>query len=153
MTVKNTILFLLTSIIFTPAHADMLSSDRESNPDFNELYVMLYYKDIAPPVDFYGNVLGLKTVMDEQWVKLFQLTSGSFIGVVNEDSGHHKVKEDNAVTVSIVTDDVDAWYDIVKGSGKVTILKDVSDSKRVPVRSFLVADPGGYTVEFFQWLR
>ena len=151
---KSTILFLLTSIFITMVYADMHSSAEKAKLSFDEHYVMLYYKDIEVPAGFYRDVLGLKAVLDDEWVKLFQVTPGSFIGVVKEgENAYHKAKEDNAVMVSIVTDDVDAWYETVKASGKVTILKEVADSTRVPIRAFLVADPGGYTVEFFQWLR
>ena len=151
---KSTILFLLTSIFITMVYADMHSSAEKAKLSFDEHYVMLYYKDIEVPAGFYRDVLGLKVALDDEWVKLFQVTPGSFIGVVKEgENAYHKAKEDNAVMVSIVTDDVDAWYETVKASGKVTILKEVADSTRVPIRAFLVADPGGYTVEFFQWLR
>jgi hypothetical protein len=54
--------------------------------------------------------------------------------------------------VSIVSKDVDAWYDVIKNSGDVKVLKDIYDNPSVPIRAFLVADPGGYTIEFFQWL-
>ena len=53
--------------------------------------------------------------------------------------------------VSIVTSDVDGWYARVADNPSVRKLKPVAD--RGPIRSFMLEDPGGYTVEFFQWLK
>ena len=52
--------------------------------------------------------------------------------------------------LSIVTNEVDAWYDFLRTTD-VKILSEISDGTAVPVRAFLVEDPGGYTVEFFRW--
>jgi hypothetical protein len=52
--------------------------------------------------------------------------------------------------LSLVTEDVDAWYERVTTHDDIAILKDIGDGG--PIRSFLLKDPGGYTVEFFEWL-
>lgn len=130
------------------------SETQSDKPNFNEQYVMLYYKDLSAPAEFYGQVLGLKATMDKEWVKLYEVFPGSLIGLVREGKGaFHKVKPDNAVMVSLVTEDVDAWYKTIKKSAKVTIIKEIANSENVPIRAFLIRDPGGYTVEFFQWLN
>jgi predicted enzyme related to lactoylglutathione lyase len=126
-----------------------------AKPEITEHYVMLYYDDLDEPAAFYGDLLGLKAVMDDEWVKLYEVLPNSFIGIVKggeEGSVWHKPQAENAVMVSIVSKDVDAWYDVIKNSGDVKVLKDIYDNPSVPIRAFLVADPGGYTIEFFQWL-
>ncbi len=52
--------------------------------------------------------------------------------------------------LSIVTSDVESWYEVLTAKG-IKILTELSDSDSVPVKAFLVEDPEGYTVEFFQW--
>ena len=53
--------------------------------------------------------------------------------------------------LSLVTEEVDAWYEQLKDKEELKFLKDIGDGG--PIRSFLLEDPGGYTVEFYQWLE
>jgi uncharacterized glyoxalase superfamily protein PhnB len=114
---------------------------------------MLYYDEISDAVDFYEHILGLRKTLNEEWVKIYRLTDSASVGVVKVGPGaYHATQDRNAVMLSLVTTDVDGWYRRLKENGRVGFLKDIHDSENVPIRSFLVEDPGGYTVEFFQWL-
>ena len=125
-----------------------------SLPGISEQYTMLYYKDMQAPRDFYGGLLGLTSVMDDDWLSLYQLTPTSFVGIIKEgEDSWHKVQDTNAVMLSIVTDDVDSWYQRVVSDGKVKILQEIYDNEAVPIRAFLMQDPGGYSVEIFQWVK
>jgi hypothetical protein len=98
--------------------------------------------------------LGLPATLDSEWVKIFQVSETSSVGVVTEGEGaYHKAQSSNAVMLSIVTSEVDAWYDKLKATENIIFIKDIYNSDSVPIRAFLVEDPGGYTVEFFQWLN
>ncbi|SVB93520.1 uncharacterized protein METZ01_LOCUS246374 [marine metagenome] len=122
-----------------------------ANLSIDSQITMFYYTDITPAVHFYGDILGLEKTLDWSWVVFFQTGSSSFIGLVTE--GHdafHDVQPSNAVMLSLVTNDLDLWYERLRQWNEVTFLKSISDSG--PIRSFMVEDPGGYTVEFFQWL-
>ena len=124
------------------------------HPSITENHTFFYYKDLAPARAFYGEVLGLQATFEDDWVSIYQLTSDSFLGVTKEGKGaHHKVQKENAVMLSITTDDVDAWYRKLQSAGGVNFIKEIYDHESAPIRAFLVADPGGYTVEFFQWLN
>ena len=113
---------------------------------------MFYYKNIDDATHFYGDVLGLENTLDWTWVRFFRTGPSSTVGLVTEgDGGWHKVQDSNAVMLSLVTDDVDAWHAELSERDDVTILKPLGNSG--PVRSFLMEDPGGYTVEFFQWVE
>jgi predicted enzyme related to lactoylglutathione lyase len=124
------------------------------SPGINEQYTMLYYKDMEAPRKFYGGLLGLTSTMDDEWLSLYQVTPSSFIGVIKEaEESWHKVQATNAVMISIVTDDVDAWYERVLADGGVKIVLEIYDNESVPIRAFMMEDPGGYTVEDFQWVQ
>ena len=113
---------------------------------------MLYYKDISAAASFYGDILGFENTLDWEWVKFFRSSGDAYVGLVTEgDGAHHRVQATNAVMVSIVTPDVDGWYARVVGKPGVHQLKELAN--RGPIRSFMLEDPGGYTVEFFQWLN
>ena len=134
------------------------SSDQGSvvmhDSKINESYIMLYYRDLTAPRHFYGDILGLESTLAEDWVNLYRLTPNSFVGVVKEGKGaYHKVQDTNAVMLSIVVDDVDQWYARVKSFQDVKILKKIYNNENAPIRAFLIADPGAYTIEIFQWLN
>lgn len=121
-------------------------------PSLSSQTTMFYYKDIEPASYFYGDLLELEKTLDLTWVKFYKTGPASAVGLVTEgDGGWHKVQESNAVMLSLVTEEVDAWYERLKDKEDITFLKDIGDGG--PVRSFLLEDPGGYTVEFYQWLE
>ena len=115
---------------------------------------MLYYKDITEVVPFYEQTLGLPKTFNQDWVKIYRLTATSSVALVQEGEGSfHRAQADNAVMLSIVTEDVDAWYERLKQDQGIVFLKDIYNNEHAPIRAFLVEDPGGYSIEFFQWLN
>ena len=40
----------------------------------------------------------------------------------------------------------------LKSYPEVTFLKEIFNHPSAPIRAFMIADPGGYTLEVFQWL-
>lgn len=122
-------------------------------PSIQETVVMLYYRELSAAAAFYGGTLGLETVYRSDSALLYRLTPTSVVGVILEgDGAYHRAQDDNAVMLSIVTPDVDAWYEVLRDNDDVTVLKPLANSSNNPIRAFLVEDPGGYTVEFFSWL-
>ena len=123
-----------------------------SIPTLSSQTTMFYYKDLSAADRFYGESLGLEKTLDWDWVKFYKTGPASTVGLVTEgDGAWHQVQEKNAVMLSLVTEEVDAWYARISGKSDVKVLKELGDGG--PIRSFLLEDPGGYTVEFFQWLE
>jgi predicted enzyme related to lactoylglutathione lyase len=122
--------------------------------DIAESYVMLYYKSLDAPRNFYANILGLEASYEDDWVSLYRITENSFVGTVKEgEAAYHKVQNNNAVMLSLVVDDVDAWYKKITAHPEVLILKEIYNNENAPIRAFLVEDPGGYSLEVFQWVK
>lgn len=125
-------------------------------PKIDEQITMLYYSenDWDKAVQFYGSDLQLKATYDDEWVKIYALTDTAFVGVVKDsDGGFHKPNKDSAVMLSIVSNAVDDWYGAILNAKNVKIEYEIYDSMTAPIRAFLIRDPGGYTVEFFQWMN
>ena len=121
------------------------------HPPLDSQVVMLYYADIAEPARFYGELLGLEKTLDWDWVKFYRTGRGATVGLVTSGEGaFHPVRAENSVMLSLVTPDVDAWYERLSKTD-VKVLKPLGSGGGI--RSFLLEDPGGYTVEFFQWLK
>jgi len=119
-----------------------------------EQYTMFYYKDIAAARRFYGEILGLKPTYNDDWVTLYEVVPGALLGVVQEGgTAFHPARGENSVMLSLVTDDVDLWHVRLQAHGDIPMVKAPYNHDKVPIRAMLVRDPGGYTVEFFQWLK
>lgn len=146
---------LLALLLMVPV---AMVADDHRRASMDETITFFYYKDLAAAEVFYSNLLGLEKTMDEDWVKIFRVTTTSSVGLVLDGKGFHAVAEDKPAMFSIVTDDVDGWYRLLVGSNVVvrTELRPADQKAapdRAPVRGFVVEDPGGYTVEFFSWQR
>lgn len=113
----------------------------------------LYYDDMDAAAKFYGETLGLKKTFDQGWVKFFQITEDSFVGLVNSEKGFHKPSADKPVMLSIITEDVIGWHAYIK-TKKVKIISPLGpEAGKGFVRGFIIEDPAGYSVEFFQWIQ
>ena len=113
-----------------------------------------YYKDLDAPERFYGETLGLRKTFDKGWVKFFQLTGQSYVGLVDEARGHHKALEQKAVMLSMETPDLEGWYERAKARGAAfQTHPDFAAAGEKMITGFMLSDPGGYTVEFFRFNR
>ena len=113
----------------------------------------MYYEDLAAPREFYGQTLGLVPYLENDWVTLFHAASGATLGLVKaQDSRPNAATKRSVIMVSLVTDDVAAWYRKLRSNASVRTVKDLYDHPGVPIRAFEIEDPEGYTIEFFQWL-
>lgn len=121
---------------------------------FTEQYTMFYYRDIAAARRFYAEFIGLKPTYNDAWVTLYEVLPGALLGVVQEGgTAFHPARAENSVMLSLVTSDVDHWHKRLHAFPDVPVVKAPYNHDQVPIRAMLVTDPGGYTVEFFQWLK
>ena len=119
---------------------------------FQSQITFLYYMDLDAAIDFYGKVLGLELVEDQKWAKIYRVQGTAFLGVVSGEKGFHKPQAKNAVTVTLLVDDVPAWYAYLQSSG-VKIVRELVTNDDIQVQCFFVEDPGGYAIEFQRFLR
>lgn len=111
-----------------------------------------YYTDMDAAVDFYGQVLGLELVEDQKWAKIYRVHGTAFLGIVAGEKGFHQAQDKNAVTVTLLVDDVPTWYEYLQ-SKDVKIVAEIVTNKEIQVQCFFAEDPGGYTIEFQRFLR
>ena len=114
----------------------------------------LYYPDITPIAEFYENVLGFERVEDQQWAKIYRTTAtgGAFIGIVGGERGFRQPLANSAVLLTLVVDDVPAWYEKLKNHG-VKILREPQLVDDIQIHCFFFEDPGGYAFEVQQFLN
>ena len=111
----------------------------------------LYYKDLEPIERFYGEILGLELVEDQEWAKIYRTGGNAFLGIVSGEKGFHRPRAQNAVLIALVVDDVLGWYEYLDGRG-VDLLTEVKEVEEIQVRAFFLEDPGGYTLEVQEFL-
>lgn len=112
----------------------------------------LYYKDFTEAVNFFENILDLELVDDQGAARIYRISGGAFIGVVDEKEGHCQSQETNAVLITLVTEDVKGWYDYLLSKG-IEMETPVQRPESFPVECFFFKGPGGYEFEIQKFLK
>jgi len=116
---------------------------------FKAMVTWLYYKDIVSMQRFYEDVLGLNMIVDQGWVKIYQVSATGFTGLVDETRGMHSYAEQKAATVSFIIDDVDGWFEYSRENDLFELRSsEVEDGPDGEYRAFVGYDPEGYYLEF-----
>jgi extradiol dioxygenase family protein len=132
----------------------MMSQSGSADLPVASQVTFFYYKDLAAPERFYGETLGFSKTFDKGWVKFFQLTPHSYVGLVDETRGHHKALDQKSVMLSMETPNLEDWYERAKKRGApFQNHPDFAAAAEKMVTGFMLSDPGGYTVEFFRFNR
>ena len=130
---------------------ETLYADPDSNvPEglgFKATVVWFYYKDMEGIQRFYEETLGFDLIVDQGWAKIYPIGPTGYFGLVDETLGMHNFTETKAVTLSIITDDVDGWYEYASNSPAIEMRsEEISDTERY--RAFVAYDPEGYFIEW-----
>jgi predicted enzyme related to lactoylglutathione lyase len=113
-------------------------------PDIIATNAFYYYEDVDEAWVFYRDVLGFETVVDYGFAKILRLAETSYITLVAADSGMHSADEPKTVTLRLITDELDAWYQHFLDSG----VSMHGDTVERPVQRFVAIDPEGYYLQF-----
>ncbi|MFQ6123963.1 MAG: VOC family protein [Candidatus Heimdallarchaeota archaeon] len=84
---------------------------------FNSQITFHYYKDLPRACKFYEEVFGLELEIDQGWAKIYKVSESAFIGLVDEKRGYFNWVPDKSSMVTLVTSDVDPWYDRIRHKG------------------------------------
>ena len=101
----------------------------------------LKVSDLASSSDFYRRMVGLPLVLDQGGCHIFKLTSSSFVGLCERDSA-----PSSNLIVTIVTQDVDGWYDRLSSAG-VSCDAPPRDNADYGIYHFFFEDPDGHHLE------
>ncbi|MFO7848363.1 MAG: VOC family protein [Spirochaetia bacterium] len=112
----------------------------------DKLITFIYYRDLQKGLDFYGNTLGFPLEIDQGWSKIFRITEGGYVGVVDEKRGMQSWHEDKTVQICIRVSNVDEWFDYCSSVG-VSNLSKMFESQELKIRAFVFDDPEGYQIE------
>ncbi len=71
---------------------------------------------------------------------------------MDEKTGHCKSQDKNAVLITLVTDDLQTWYERLKRH-KVELETSIQRPQDFPVECFFFRGPGGYEFEIQKFLK
>ncbi|MCZ6918775.1 MAG: VOC family protein [Gemmatimonadetes bacterium] len=123
------------------------SRSRQPVPTILANNAFYYYEDVDAAEQFYATTLGLRTVSDFGFAKILQVAPTSYLTLVDADSGMHSSSEPKSVTLAIVTEQVENWYDHLTDAG-VSFRTDLLVVDGRPHDGFVAIDPEGYFLEF-----
>ena len=88
-------------------------------PEIGSGITWFYYDNFAQATVFYEAVLGLTSVVDQGWAKIYPLGNGGFLGAVDAQAGKGScmTQPESAVLLTLVVDDVTAWHAHLKKRG------------------------------------
>lgn len=111
---------------------------------FDQQITFLYTSDLAATAVFYQQVMGLPLVLDQGSCHIYQMASNAFLGfcVHLSDGGQRP----SGVIVTLVTDDVDAWYEQLQQKG-VAFTKPPELNPKFNIYHCFFRDPNGYLIE------
>ena len=115
----------------------------------------IYYKDLKKAVEFYEDVFGWEITTDQGWAKIYKITDGAFLGLVDEKRGYFDWQKDKTVMLTLVTttpEEVDKWYNVFQEK-KVNCLSEPHDVEEINIRCFIAEDPEGYVIEIQHFLN
>lgn len=106
----------------------------------------LYYRDLPVAMRFYEDVLGLTLAIDQGWSKIYRVTDGGYVGLVDETRGSHRANPIKPVQLCIRVADVDAWHAWIMTHDPEGMRGPRSNTE-LKIRAFVFNDPEGYQVE------
>lgn len=112
----------------------------------------LYFKDLSAPAHFFEDILQLQKIDDQGFARIYKISGGAFIGIVDETTGHCDAPTEKNVLVTLVTDDVHPWYERLRDAG-VAIEAAPAIQPKANVECFFFEGPGGYVFEIQTFLN
>ena len=106
-----------------------------------------YYRDVEAAANFYRQTIGATLVADYGFAKIIQLAQSSFLTLVDATKGMHSADEPKTVTLALVSEEVEGWFDYLAGQG-VIMHRALEITPGRAHDGFVALDPEGYFLEF-----
>lgn len=130
-----------------PLHTDL----RPADLGISATVLWLYYDELATNQRFYEELLDVDMLVDQGWAKVYPVSPTGYLGLVDGARGMHASTEENAVTVSFLTNDVRGWMERTRSLG-VELRSESIGMESGLVETFVGYDPTGYFLEWDHFL-
>ena len=103
----------------------------------------LYAGDLDATARFYERVLGLPLARDQGDCRIYRVSSDGYIGFCRRDDAPDQPA---GVILTLVTDEVDAWYERLRAEG-VVFEKPPAENPKYGIYHCFLRDLNGYLIE------
>lgn len=114
-----------------------------SHPPIDQQITFLYTRDLVATTHFYEDVLGLRLAVDQGDCRIYQVSRDGYLGFCMRSE---VADQPQGIIVTIVTDQVDAWYEMLQARG-VDFERSPAYNPRYGIYHCFLRDPNGYLVE------
>lgn len=125
----------------------VVENEQPPRPDIVATNAFYYYADVEAAWAFYRDIVGVETVVDYGFAKIVRMADTSFLTLVQASEGMHSIDEPKTVTLNLVTDELNRWYEYFQSTG-TSIRVALTDAEGASRNSFVIEDPEGYYLKF-----
>ncbi|MBD3189043.1 MAG: VOC family protein [Candidatus Heimdallarchaeota archaeon] len=121
---------------------------------FTSQITFLYYQDLSAACKFYEKLFNFELTHDQGWAKIYKISEGAFLGLVDEKKGYFNWAQEKSAMVTLITskaEEVDQWYSKLQSKG-IKVLSEPRNVEELGIRCFLFEDPEGYVIEIQTFL-
>jgi catechol 2,3-dioxygenase-like lactoylglutathione lyase family enzyme len=109
---------------------------------FDAQITFCYTEDPEASYRFYEETLGLLLVLDQGGCRIYRAARGAYLGMCHR----LKAPKPSGVILTLVTDDVDRWYEELSAAG-VAFEKAPAHNPEYGIYHCFFRDPNGYLLE------
>ncbi len=116
---------------------------------------LFYYADVPATARWYEQAIGFEKVLDYGWLAIFRIIDHAYLGLVSGEVGSQQpiAGANKGAMVTIATRDLERWHRHLVDTGVAGVESHLQRGCEGDTLEFKIRDPGGYTLEFFQWLE
>ena len=115
-----------------------------SPPEISQQITFLHAEDLKAAQEFYSGILGLTLARDQGACLIFKVNHSAYLGFCKHIE---PISEGRKVILTLVSDDVDGWYEALKNKG-AAVMSPPQFNPDFGITHFFLQDPNGYWVEF-----
>lgn len=109
---------------------------------FKQAICFLHTANLQATAHFYENILGLELARDQGSCRIYRASQDGFIGFCE----HLETSATTGVILTLVSDDVDDWYEELRKKG-VEFSKSPEHNPKFGIYHCFFKDPNGYLLE------
>lgn len=137
-----------------PVHPPLSLAALRSACRVDGAITLFYYDDVPAATRWYEQEIGFEKILDYGWLSIFRLIEHAYLGLVSGKAGSQEPipGPNKGAMVTIATRDLRAWHGRMVEAGVAGVDNGVQPGCDGNTIEFKLRDPGGYTLEFFEWL-
>jgi catechol 2,3-dioxygenase-like lactoylglutathione lyase family enzyme len=123
-------------------------------PPISSQITFLYTRDLGETASFYEDVMGLPLKLDQGSCRIYQTSQDGYLGFCRRDEAPEAPSRSSAndLILTLVTPDVDVWYERLSEQG-VVFEKPPAVNPNYNIYHCFLRDPNGYLIEIQRFLH